>query len=258
MTNRADILGCPIDRLDLTGTLAAIERTIAARRYTQHMAINAAKLVAMQADEKLCGIVDGCGLVSADGQSVVWASRLLGDPLPERVAGIDLMDALLGLAERRGYRVYFLGARSEVLAHALERLRERFPRLQVAGARDGYYADDEAHDVCAAIRASRPDILFVAMSSPLKEYFLGEYGPVLGAPFVMGVGGSIDVIAGITRRAPIAWQRLGLEWLFRLLQEPRRMFRRYAVTNARFVGLVGLALLIPSRRPATRNTGELS
>jgi N-acetylglucosaminyldiphosphoundecaprenol N-acetyl-beta-D-mannosaminyltransferase len=254
LTDTADILGCRIDRLDLSGTLASVERTIAARQYTQHMAINAAKLVAMQDDPKLCGIVNGCGLASADGQSVVWASRLLGDPLPERVAGIDLMDALLGLAERRGYRAYFLGARSEVLARAVERLRVRFPRLEVAGARDGYFADDEIHEVCAAIKSSRPDILFVAMSSPRKEYFLGDHGPTLGAPFVMGVGGSIDVIAGITRRAPVAWQRLGLEWLFRLLQEPRRMFRRYAVTNARFIGLVGRALL--TRRGGQRHEAQ--
>lgn len=258
MIDRADILGCAIDRLDMAGTLAAIERAIAARRYTQHMAINAAKLVAMQDDAKLRAIVDDCDLVNADGQSVVWASRLLGDPLPERVAGIDLMDALLELAARRGYGVYFLGARADVLARAVERLQAKHPALRVAGARDGYYADDEASDVAAAIRASGADILFVAMSSPRKEYFLGEYGPGLGAPFVMGVGGSIDVIAGFTRRAPVAWQRLGLEWLFRLLQEPRRMFRRYAVTNARFVGLVGRALLTGrhGRRPAPQ--GELT
>ena len=140
--------------------------------------------------------------MSADGQSVVWASRLLGDPLPERVAGIDLMAGLLERAERRGYSVYFLGARAEVLERAVERLREKYPRLHVAGARDGYFADDEASEVCDEIRASRADLLFVAMSSPRKEYFLGEYGPNLGAPFVMGVGGSIDVIAGVTRRAP--------------------------------------------------------
>lgn len=258
MTDRAEILGCAIDRLDMASTLAAIERAIAARRYTQHMAINAAKLVAMHDDPKLRQIVDACGLVNADGQSVVWASRLLDDPLPERVAGIDLMGALVELAERRGYRVYFLGARTDVLAHAVKRLQARHPALQVAGARDGYYADDEASDVAGAIRASRPDILFVAMSSPRKEYFLAEHGPELGVPFVMGVGGSIDVIAGITRRAPAVWQRLGLEWLFRLLQEPRRMFRRYAVTNARFVGLVGRALLTGrhGRRPTAQ--GELT
>jgi N-acetylglucosaminyldiphosphoundecaprenol N-acetyl-beta-D-mannosaminyltransferase len=258
VTNRAEILGCAIDRLDLAGTLAAIEDTIATHSYTQHMAINAAKLVAMRDDPKLSGIIDGCGLVTADGQSVVWASRLLGDPLPERVAGIDLMEALLGLAEQCGYRVYFLGARSDVLARALEHLRGRFPRLQIAGARDGYFTDEEAAAVCAAIRASRADILFVAMSSPRKEYFLGEFGSALGTSFVMGVGGSIDVMAGITRRAPIAWQRLGLEWLFRLLQEPRRMFRRYAVTNTRFLALLGLALLTAPRRPVISRQGDLS
>ena len=242
MIDRADILGCPIDRLDRAGTVAAIEREIDSRRYVQHMAINAAKLVAMRDDPALRRIVSGCELISADGQSVVWASRLLGDALPERVAGIDLMDDVMALAECRGYRVYFLGARREVLERALERLQARFPRLEVAGARDGYFDEDQSRGVADAIRASRPDVVFVAMSSPRKEYFLGEYGPSLGAPFVMGVGGSIDVIAGLTRRAPLVWQRLGLEWLFRLLQEPRRMFRRYAVTNARFLGLLGGAL----------------
>jgi N-acetylglucosaminyldiphosphoundecaprenol N-acetyl-beta-D-mannosaminyltransferase len=258
MTDRADILGCPIDRLGMADTLAAIERAIAAGRYTQHMAINAAKLVAMHDDRRLSQIIGGCGLVSADGQSVVWASKLLRDPLPERVAGIDLMDALLDLAERRGYRVYVLGARPDVLERALECLLVRYPALPVAGARDGYFTDDEAPQVCEAIRASHADLLFVAMSSPRKEYFLGEYGPKLGAPFVMGVGGSIDVIAGVTRRAPAAWQRLGLEWLFRLLQEPRRMFKRYAVTNSRFIALVGLAVLLGHDTQPHRAQGELT
>lgn len=258
MTDRADILGCPIDRLGMVDTLEEIERAIAIGRYTQHMSINAAKLVAMHDDPKLYDIIDRCGLVSADGQSVVWASRLLGDPLPERVAGIDLMEELLKLAEQRGYRVYFLGARSEVLELALQRLRDRYPRLQVAGARDGYFADDESAEVCEAIRASNADLLFVAMSSPRKEYFLGEYGPKLRAPFVMGVGGSIDVIAGVTRRAPASWQRLGLEWLYRLLQEPRRMFRRYAITNTRFIALVGSAMLSSHGGESNRAQGELT
>jgi N-acetylglucosaminyldiphosphoundecaprenol N-acetyl-beta-D-mannosaminyltransferase len=243
MSERARVLGCAIDRMDLDGTLAEVERVISSRQFTQHMSVNTAKLVTMQDDPKLREIVEGCGLINADGQGVVWASRLLGDPLPERVAGIDLMNALIRLAERKGYRVYFLGARAAVLEQALERLRELCPALLVAGARDGYFADDEQGEVAADIRASRPDIVFLAMSSPRKEYFLGEHGPSLGAPFVMGVGGSIDVLAGVTRRAPVLWQRLGLEWLFRLLQEPRRMFRRYAVTNARFAYMVASAIL---------------
>jgi N-acetylglucosaminyldiphosphoundecaprenol N-acetyl-beta-D-mannosaminyltransferase len=258
MNARADILGCSIDRLNLADTLSEVEQVIATGSFTQHMSINAAKLVAMHHDPKLSAIVDACGLVNADGQSVVWASRLLGDPLPERVAGIDLMEALLALAEQRGYRVYFLGARADVLALAVQRLCEKYPALEVAGTRDGYYAEEESADVAAEIRASRADILFVAMSSPRKEYFLGEYGEDLGVPFVMGVGGSVDVAAGITRRAPLIWQRLGVEWLFRLLQEPRRMFRRYAVTNARFMVLVGRALLAGGHRPANEPRGELT
>lgn len=258
MNARADILGCSIDRLDVPDTLSAIERVIASGHFTQHMSINAAKLVAMQDDPKLHAIVAACGLVNADGQSVVWASKLLGDPLPERVAGIDLMESLLALAEQRGYRIYFLGARADVLARAVDRLTEKYPRLEIVGARDGYYAEEESSAVAAEICASRADILFVAMSSPRKEYFLGEYGQALGVPFVMGVGGSVDVAAGLTRRAPAIWQRLGLEWLFRLLQEPRRMFRRYAVTNTRFLVLVGRALLTGRHGHGNEPQGELT
>jgi N-acetylglucosaminyldiphosphoundecaprenol N-acetyl-beta-D-mannosaminyltransferase len=235
---RADVLSCAIDRVDLEGALARCEESIASRRYVQHMAINAAKLVAMRSDAELARVIRGCELVTADGQAVVWASRLLGDPLPVRVAGIDLMEALLARAEERGYRVYVLGARHEVLEEAVRRLRDRHPALALAGWRDGYFAAEDEDAVADAIAASRADILLVAMSSPRKELFLGRQGPRMGVPFVMGVGGAIDVVAGTTRRAPRVLQRLGLEWLFRLLQEPRRLFRRYAVTNARFVELV--------------------
>jgi N-acetylglucosaminyldiphosphoundecaprenol N-acetyl-beta-D-mannosaminyltransferase len=232
------VLGCELDRLDLDATVARCEAVIESRGFAQHMAINAAKLVEMQRDARLREIVRGCELVNADGQAVVWASRVLGDPLPERVAGIDLMEALFERAEQKGYRVYVLGARADVLERAMERARERWPGLQLAGYRDGYFAPDQDAEVAGAIRAARTDVLFVAMSSPRKEYFLGEHGRSTGAPFVMGVGGSIDVMAGVTRRAPRLMQKLGLEWLFRLGQEPRRLLRRYVVTNARFMALV--------------------
>jgi N-acetylglucosaminyldiphosphoundecaprenol N-acetyl-beta-D-mannosaminyltransferase len=232
---RADILDCEIDRVDLDGALAVCEESIASRRFVQHMAINAAKLVAMQSDPELAAVVRSCELVTADGQAVVWASRVLRDPLPMRVAGIDLMEALLARAADSGYRVYILGARQEVLEQAIERLLARHPSLQVAGFRNGYFAPEAEDDVAAEIAAARADILFVAMGSPQKELFLGRHGPRMGVPFVMGVGGAIDVVSGITRRAPRVLQRLGLEWLFRLLQEPRRLWRRYARHNPRFV-----------------------
>ena len=248
----AEILGCRIDRIDMERTLHRCLTAIESREFTQHMAINAAKLVALQRDRELRAIVDSCTLVTADGQAVVWASRLLGDPLPERVAGVDLMHRLLALAEERGYRVYFFGARQTVLEGAMTRLRQEHPRLAIAGYRNGYFAPEDQAEIAREIREARPDMLFVAISSPTKEYFLGTHGREIDVPFVMGVGGAIDIVAGITRRAPRLWQRVGLEWLYRLLQEPRRMFKRYAGTNARLTWMVARELLRPRGRRTRR------
>jgi N-acetylglucosaminyldiphosphoundecaprenol N-acetyl-beta-D-mannosaminyltransferase len=247
-TARADVLGTHIDRLDMEQTLARIEELIARGEFAQHVAINAAKIVAIQDDPGMRAIVEQCELVSADGQSIVWASRLLGDALPTRVAGIDLMHELLSLAARRGLRVFILGATREVLDAASRRIHEHFPGIQLAGTRDGYFSDDESAEVAREVAAAKPHILFVAISSPKKEYWLSEYGRNLGVPFVMGVGGSVDVIAGITRRAPRALRLLGLEWAYRLAQEPGRLWRRYLITNYRFVVLLGRHLRSRRRR----------
>jgi len=236
--SRVEVLGVALDAVRFDDAVARCEQAIEDGGYFQHMSVNVAKLVTLQGDARLRDAVSACGLVTADGQGVVWASRLLGRPLPERVAGIDLFIRLLERAEERGHRVYILGARESVLEEALARLRRRHPRLTIAGSHHGYFGADEAAGIVDEIRAARPDMLFVAMTSPLKELFLDDYGPSLGTPFAMGVGGSVDVIAGVTRRAPRPLQRLGLEWLYRLLQEPRRLARRYLVTNVQFAGLV--------------------
>jgi N-acetylglucosaminyldiphosphoundecaprenol N-acetyl-beta-D-mannosaminyltransferase len=240
---RVAILGCPIDPLDMAETVERCDDLIQQGGTSQHMAVNVAKLVAARRDPDLRSAIEGSALVSADGQGIVLAARLLGRPLPERVAGIDLMQELLALAERRGYRVYVLGARSDVLERAAAVIDERHPRLQWAGRRDGYFEPAEEPEVCAEIRRSRPDMLFVAMGTPRKETFLAANADALGTPLLVGVGGAVDVLAGLTRRAPLAWQRLGLEWLYRLLQEPRRMFRRYAVSNARFAMMLAPAVV---------------
>lgn len=251
------VLGCAIDRLDMSQTLAHCQAMIEQGTFTQQVSINALKIVALNQDAYMREVVGRCELVNADGQSVVWASRLLGDPLPERVPGIDLMYTLITLAEREGYGIYILGARREVLETAVQRLREKHPRLRIVGYRDGYFSDEQSPEVAATIRNSKAQILFVAMSTPRKEHWLGEYGPGLDVPFVMGVGGAIDIVAGVTRRAPRAWQDLGIEWLYRVLQEPRRMLPRYLVTNVKFSILVarGLAARVLSRVSASG--GEL-
>ena len=235
--DRAAVLGCEIDRVEMDEAVRRCERYIEAREPAQYMAVNAAKVVAVQRDQALRRMINRCEIVTADGQSVVWASRLLGDPVPSRVTGIDLMHRLLALAELRGYGVYVLGARADVLERALAVLRRRLPGLRIAGYRDGYFSAAEDPAVVSAIRATRPDILFVGLPSPRKEYFLARWRRDLDVPLSVGVGGAIDVLAGVRRRAPEPVQQLGLEWACRLVQEPRRLLRRYAVTNSRFVAL---------------------
>lgn len=245
--DRAQILGCEIDRLDMDATVARCAEIIEAGEPTQHVAINVAKVVSLHDDPRLRDVVERCELISVDGQPIVWASRLLGDPLPERVAGIDLMFRLLELAAERGYRVYVLGARQEVLETAIARLLERYPGLVVAGHHHGYFKDEESPEICELVRASEPHILFVAMSSPRKEFWLAEHARDLGVPFSMGVGGSIDVVAGLTKRAPRWMQRTGLEWFYRFIQEPRRLGPRYLRTNARFAAMLARALVTRRR-----------
>ena len=246
---RAYVLGCALDRVDLEQAIAYCEEVITEQGFAQHMAINVAKLVTMRRDERLRASIEGCELITADGQPIVWASRLLGDPVPCRVAGIDLMEELLVRAALKGYSVYILGATPEVLERAVRRMRTELPSLRLAGYHDGYYDDSDEADLAAAIAAAAPDILFVAMSSPRKEYFLARHGRAIGVPFVMGVGGAIDVYAGVVQRAPRFMQRVGLEWLFRLMQEPRRLASRYATTNAQFL-LMLTRELIARRRAA--------
>jgi N-acetylglucosaminyldiphosphoundecaprenol N-acetyl-beta-D-mannosaminyltransferase len=236
--DRARILGVEIDRLNMDETVRRCGELIESGGPVQHVVVNVAKIVALRDDPRLREIVERCDLVSVDGQPVVWASRLLGDPLPERVTGIDLMFRLLELAEDRGYRVFVLGARQEVLETAVAKLGERYPGLTVAGFHHGYFADEDSAEVCEVVRAARPHILLVAMTSPRKEYWLADHAADLGVPFSMGVGGSIDIVAGLTKRAPAPMQKLGLEWFYRFLQEPLRLGPRYLRTNARFAALL--------------------
>lgn len=247
---RVGVLGCAVDAVTLQGAVARAEAAIARRETCQHVAVNAAKLVRYQRDPSLRQALDGCELATADGQAVVWAARILGQPLPERVTGIDLMDALLEVSAHKGYRVYLLGARASVLERAEAAIRTRFPRVEIAGRHHGYFGADEEERLVADIAAARPDILFVALETPAKELFLARHRGRLGIPFVMGVGGAFDVLAGVRRRAPRAMRRLGLEWLYRLAQDPRRLARRYVVGNAQFIWLVLRAAAHARVRPA--------
>lgn len=231
------LFGLNIDSLRMDQALDRCRLALHTREPLLIGVLNAAKIVNQRRDPMLRQALLDCHLLLADGQSVVWASRLLGRPLPERVAGIDLFTQLLELAHRQRHSIYLLGARPDVLA-ALERtIAQRWPGLRLAGSHDGYFADADAPDIAEAIRASGADMVFLGMASPKKEIFLRRFQHQLGVPVLHGVGGSFDVMAGITKRAPLGWQRLGLEWAYRLVQEPRRMWKRYLVTNSAFIAL---------------------
>jgi N-acetylglucosaminyldiphosphoundecaprenol N-acetyl-beta-D-mannosaminyltransferase len=245
---RRDLFGIGVDALTMT---QAVSRCTDAVQQGGHLSVgmvNAAKVVAMRRDEQLRHAVADSGMVLADGQSVVWASRMLGSPVPERVAGIDLFLELLDEADRHGYCVYFLGARRDVLDRMLAEVGRRYPGLAVAGARDGYFRPDEEPEVVAEIRRSGANLLFIGMTSPKKELFVSQWGKTSQASVVHGVGGSFDVLAGLTRRAPVWYQDHGLEWLYRAWQEPVRLGRRYVTTNIWFAGLVAGELLRGRKR----------
>ena len=246
---RRNLFGIAVDALTMTQAISRCTDAIEHGAYLSVGMVNAAKVVAMRRNARLREAVGGCGMVLADGQSVVWASRMLGSPLPERVAGIDLFLELLEQAARRTYRVYFLGARPDVLARTLAEVGRRYPGLAVAGARHGYFRPEEESDIAAEIRRSDPDLLFVGMSPPRKELFVSQWGENTRSKVVHGVGGSFDVLAGLTRRAPAWYQEHGLEWLYRAWQEPARLGRRYATTNMWFMALLARELVSRGLRP---------
>jgi N-acetylglucosaminyldiphosphoundecaprenol N-acetyl-beta-D-mannosaminyltransferase len=232
------MFGIPIYALTMKQVMQVIDETIRSRSQLLIGVVNAAKVVNMRRHPSLRDAVLASNLILADGMSVVWASRLLGEPLPERVTGVDLMMRMLELANERGYRIYCLGASQEVLETVMQRIAELFPNARLVGRHHGYFSQENELHLADEIAAAEPDMLFVAMSPPKKEIFLARWARQMNVPVSHGVGGAFDILAGKTRRAPRIWQKLGMEWLYRVCQEPRRMWRRYLVTNTLFCGIV--------------------
>lgn len=232
------LFGCDVASGTMEETLKEIENIIEHKIPTQHVVINAGKVVLMNENEKLKKIIAKCPIINADGQSIVWASRLLNKPIKERVAGIDLMERLIELSARKEYGIYFFGAKEEVVRKVVKHYGEKYRNIKIAGYRNGYFKDEDIPGIIEDMKKSKADILLVAFSSPKKEYWLAEHMSKIEIPFCMGVGGSFDVVAGVTTRAPIWMQVAGLEWFYRFLQEPRRMWKRYLVGNSKFISIV--------------------
>lgn len=237
--NRIHFLNTHVDNYTMEETMEAVRDAIESGKQIHHVVVNAGKMVAMQRDAQLRESVNNSDLINADGQAVVWASRFLGKPLKERVSGIDIMESLVKEAAEHGYRVFFFGAREEIVSKVVSIYRERHGDRIIAGYRNGYFASEEETEIARQISESGAQILFVAISSPQKENFLYNHRRLLqNVNFIMGVGGSFDVVSGLVRRAPRWMQRAGLEWFYRLMQEPRRMWKRYLVGNTKFIWLV--------------------
>ncbi|TJY34759.1 WecB/TagA/CpsF family glycosyltransferase [Pontimicrobium aquaticum] len=237
--NRISILNTTIDNLAMNDTLEVIQEAIAKNEQIHHVVVNAGKIVALQNDTQLRQSVNESDVINADGQAVVWASKFLGKPLKERVAGIDLMVNLVRFAHKQRHKIFFFGAKEEVVKKVVEIYSEQYSSKIIAGYRNGYFKREEEKDIAKQIANSGANILFVAISSPTKENFLYENKSILGnVNFIMGVGGSFDVVAGKVKRAPLWMQKSGLEWFYRFIQEPKRMWKRYLIGNSKFIVLV--------------------
>lgn len=258
--NRISICNIPVDVLTMQQTINLVDNAIQQKRSVHHVVINAVKVVNAQKNPELRESIVNCDIINADGQGIIWASRILKKPLPERVAGIDLMEKLVALAPKKKYRIFFLGAKENILKKVIKVYSEKYGPDIIAGYCNGYFKPENEAEIAQQIAESKADILFVAMSSPKKEIFLNTYKNVIQTPFIMGVGGSFDVVAGFVKRAPKWMQKRGLEWLYRTMQEPRRMWKRYLFGNSRFIFLVLKEKMkqLTRKQPAVEQGGIMS
>lgn len=224
------MMGVPLDQLNTTQALEIISEMIASR--TPHLlaTANVDFLAQVQKDDTLRRILVDADLILCDGTPLVWMSKWLGDPLPERLAGSDLVPLLLDLAQKNGHRVFFLGGRDEVVAIAEDKIKERWPKLQIAGMYSPPFAPMNQMDhagICRRIREANADMLFVSFGCPKQEKWLALNFRDAGVPVAIGVGATIDFLTGAVKRAPVWMRKTGLEWFFRVAQEPKRLAHRY-------------------------------
>ena len=239
MKNSIEILNTKIDNLSMLETLDIVKDSIKSNQQIHHVVVNAGKIVAMQSDLELKKSVNKSDIINADGQAVVWASKVLNKPLKERVAGIDLMTNLIDISQENKYKIFFFGAKEAVVKKVVDLYSNKYSKDIIAGYRNGYFKKEEEKQIAQEISKSGANILFVAISSPTKEKFLYQHKEILkNVNFIMGVGGSFDVVSGLVKRAPLWMQHSGLEWFYRFLQEPKRMWKRYLVGNTKFIWLV--------------------
>ncbi|MEM7726710.1 MAG: WecB/TagA/CpsF family glycosyltransferase [Cyanobacteria bacterium P01_A01_bin.45] len=243
--NKIEILNCRYDTLNFQETLNWAKKWIRSGRRGYIATVNVAISMMMYSDPKLQEYVDNASLVVADGQPIIWSSKLFHPCLPERVTGVDLVDGLCAIANQENFRVFLLGAQTDVIKIVVNKFQKKYPQLKICGSHDGYFHPDEVHQIVETIKEKNTQILIIGMGVPRQENFIKNNLKESGINLAIGVGGSFQVIAGRKKRAPFWMQEAGLEWLYRLIQEPRRLWKRYLVTNSQFI--YRLSIFIPQK-----------
>lgn len=258
---RIELLDCPFDAITENATVDLVFEWISQGRRNRTngtlvrnshhiITVNVSILMMARDDAKLENAISKADLVVVDGKPLVWTSNWLGSPVPQRVSGVDLMRRLLeeGNSRKGGLAIFLLGTTQDRL-EVLERvIRERYPNVLISGTRNGYFKPPDYADITTMIRESNTDLLLVGMPAPFKEIWCEEQREALGTPVMLGVGGAFDVMAGFVPRAPRIMQEAGLEWAWRLAMEPKKLFKRYMMTNTAFLILLGKTLLKKSLR----------
>lgn len=227
--DKVRIYGIPVSKMDKRETVEYLARAVQEKRPHQVVTINPIMVMSALENPDNMAMMKRAELVIPDGAGVVWAARHIGNPVKERVPGIEVMGELLALAERKGWRVFLVGASPEVIRASADRMLALHPKLQLVGVRDGYFGEAEDETVIEEIRQARPDLLFVGRSAATQEPWIDKYKHRLSVPVMMGVGGSFDVWSGKVKRAPVLFRKLRLEWFYRLLREPKRFMRMLAL-----------------------------
>lgn len=242
MALKVNILGIPIDNLSLSATMDRFVELVSQRRPCLVVTPNVDHLVNLQSDHEFREVYRQAALVLPDGMPLLWAARFLGTPIREKLSGSDVFHELCRLSAERGFRVFFMGGREGAAAAAAERMKQEHPKLQIVGLYSppfGFERDPaETKRIDAMLTEARPDVLLVGLGSPKQEKWAARNSTRLGIPLTMGIGISFEYTAGMVRRAPVWMQRAGLEWLFRLVMEPGRLWRRYLVNDPKFFWLI--------------------
>lgn len=223
--NRIDVLGIAFDNTDILEAVERAVRLMEERRHAYVVTPNPEIVLESRKNEKLASAVKSADMVLPDGVGVIYASHILGTPIKNRIPGIDFASALMARISENGKKVFLFGAKPGVAELAGERLAERYPGLVICGVNDGYFEEEDVEFVIEKINSASPDLVLVCLGSPKQEIWMKNHAELLDAGLMIGLGGALDVYAGVVERAPRKWRSMGLEWLYRLIKEPKRIKR---------------------------------